>query len=54
MLILAMIFGLFRSVEDLHPGWCLSDRVGALPAPELVCHSVTAQETQAEAEAEDH
>lgn len=39
-------FGRFRSVKDLHPGWCLFDRVRTLPTPELICYSVTAEEAQ--------
>lgn len=49
-----LFFGFFRSVKDLYPGWCLFDRVRALPAPELVRYSLATEETQAEAEAEDH
>lgn len=47
-------FALLRSFEDIHPRWCLLDRVRALPAPEPVGHCVAAQEAQAQAEAEDH
>lgn len=44
----------YRSVKDLHPGWCLLDGIRAVPAAELVCCSITAQKTQTKVEAENH